>query len=217
MSENIASRGNANVHAFVAGGFSKLLTDDASDGGGFFRALVEALPVAVYTTDAQGRITYYNQAAANLWGRAPKLGEDWWCGSWRLFWPDGKAMAHEECPMAIALKTGQPVRGYEAIAERPDGSRFPFIPYPTPMFDPSGKLVGAVNMLVDISSATAEQTTGIGQINDAVLQLDQVTQQNAALVEESAAAAESLKQQAARLVNAVSVFRLGNSARAVPA
>jgi methyl-accepting chemotaxis protein len=63
-------------------------------------------------------------------------------------------------------------------------------------------------MLSEISSATEEQTTGIGQINDAVLQLDQVTQQNAALVEESAAAAESLKQQAARLVSAVSVFRL---------
>ncbi|HKX43681.1 MAG TPA: methyl-accepting chemotaxis protein, partial [Burkholderiaceae bacterium] len=73
------------------------------------------------------------------------------------------------------------------------------------------------DMLVEISSATEQQTTGIGQINDAVVQLDQVTQQNAALVEESAAAAESLKQQAARLVGAVSVFRLGNSGRAVPA
>ncbi|HKW84705.1 MAG TPA: methyl-accepting chemotaxis protein [Burkholderiaceae bacterium] len=73
------------------------------------------------------------------------------------------------------------------------------------------------DMLLEISTATAEQTTGIGQINDAVLQLDQVTQQNAALVEESAAAAESLKQQAARLVGAVSVFRLGNNAHAVPA
>jgi methyl-accepting chemotaxis protein len=65
------------------------------------------------------------------------------------------------------------------------------------------------DMLAEITAATHEQTTGIGQINDAVTQLDQVTQQNAALVEESAAAAESLKQQATRLVGAVAAFRLG--------
>jgi len=70
------------------------------------------------------------------------------------------------------------------------------------------------DMLSEISTATAEQTTGIGQINDAMVQLDQVTQQNAALVEESAAASESLKQQAARLASAVSVFRLGGIDRA---
>jgi len=65
------------------------------------------------------------------------------------------------------------------------------------------------DMLGEITAATNEQTTGIGQISDAVTQLDQVTQQNAALVEESAAAAESLKNQAARLVDAVAVFKTG--------
>ncbi|MDB5998653.1 MAG: hypothetical protein JWP52_352 [Rhizobacter sp.] len=69
--------------------------------------------------------------------------------------------------------------------------------------------VKRVNDLIgEISSATAEQTQGIGQVGDAVSQLDQATQQNAALVEESAAAAESLSQQAAKLVSAVSVFTL---------
>jgi methyl-accepting chemotaxis protein len=63
-------------------------------------------------------------------------------------------------------------------------------------------------LISEISSATAEQTTGIGQVGDAVNQLDQVTQQNAALVEESAAAAESLKQQAATLAEVVSVFKI---------
>jgi len=53
--------------------------------------------------------------------------------------------------MAVALKTGRPVRGVEAVAERPDGTRVPFSPYPTPIFDASGKLVGAVNMLVDLT------------------------------------------------------------------
>jgi methyl-accepting chemotaxis protein len=71
--------------------------------------------------------------------------------------------------------------------------------------------VKRVNDLIEeISSATIEQTQGIGQIGDAVTQLDQVTQQNAALVEESAAAAESLHQQAACLVDAVSVFVIGD-------
>ena len=86
-------------------------------------AMLEALPVAVYTTDAAGRITAFNDAAAAFWGRAPNLGEECWCGSHRLFWPDGRPMAHDECPMAVTLKTGEPVRDVEAILERPDGSR----------------------------------------------------------------------------------------------
>ena len=121
----------------------------ASDG--HFRQLFDALPAAIYTTDAAGRITYYNDAAATLWGQRPPLGASAWCGSWKLFWPDGTPMRLDECPMAMALREDKPVRGMEAIAERPDGTRVPFIPYPTPLHDESGKLTGAVNMLVDIS------------------------------------------------------------------
>jgi len=113
--------------------------------------LLEALPVAVYTTDADGRITFYNRAAAELWGHNPELGSSQWCGSWRLYWPDGRPLPHDECPMAIALKEGREVRGVEAIAERPDGTRVRFRPYPTPLRDPSGRLVGAVNLLMDVS------------------------------------------------------------------
>jgi len=116
-----------------------------------FRELLEALPAAVYTTDAQGRITYYNDAAAAMWGHRPPLGTSEWCGSWKLFWADGTPLPHDQCPMAIALKEDRPVRGMEAIAERPDGSRVSFLPYPTPLHDDAGRLVGAVNMLVDIS------------------------------------------------------------------
>jgi len=116
-----------------------------------FRRLLDALPAAVYTTDAAGRITYYNEAAVVLWGHRPPLGTSEWCGSWKLFWADGMPMAHSECPMAIALKEDRIVRGMEAVAERPDGTRVPFIPYPTPIHDDSGKMIGAVNMLVDIS------------------------------------------------------------------
>jgi PAS domain S-box-containing protein len=113
--------------------------------------LLQALPVAVYTTDAAGHITFYNDAAAELWGVRPELGKSEFCGSWKLYWPDGTPLPHHECPMALALKERRPVRGMEAIAERPDGTRVPFIPYPTPIFDASGALTGAVNTLVDIT------------------------------------------------------------------
>ncbi|MBV9112177.1 MAG: PAS domain S-box protein [Hyphomicrobiales bacterium] len=114
--------------------------------------LLESLPVAVYTTDAEGRITYFNSAAAELWGLSPKIGEDLWCGSWRLYFPDGRPMAHHECPMAVALKEGRPVRGEEAILERPDGRRIPFAPFPTPLRDSSGRITGAINLLMDVTA-----------------------------------------------------------------
>jgi PAS domain S-box-containing protein len=130
------------------------------EGDDFFRELVNALPAAVYTTDPSGRITYYNEAAAALWGCRPALGESEWCGSWKLFWPDGRVLPHDQCPMAIAVKKQQAIRGVEAVAERPDGIRVPFIPFPTPIFNSSGVFVGAVNMLVDITERKrAEEAT----------------------------------------------------------
>jgi PAS domain S-box-containing protein len=114
------------------------------------RDLLEALPAAIYTTDAQGRINFFNRAAVEMAGRAPQPGDEW-CVTWKLYWPDGSPLPHNECPMAVALKENRPVRGAEAVAERPDGTRVPFIPYPTPLHDASGHLVGAINMLVDIS------------------------------------------------------------------
>src|SRR5207244_6900975 len=114
--------------------------------------LLQALPVALYTTDVAGRITFYNEAAAELWGVHPELGTSAFCGSWKLYWPDGTPLPHDECPMALALKQRRPIRGMEAIAERPDGTRVPFIPYPTPLFSSSGTLIGAVNMLMDITA-----------------------------------------------------------------
>jgi PAS domain S-box-containing protein len=117
----------------------------------FFRSVLEALPAAVYLTDPDGRITFYNEAAAKLWGHRPEIGKSEWCGSWKLFWPDGRPMQHSECPMAVALRERRVVRGAEAMAERPDGSRVAFTPFPTPLFGRSGAFAGAVNLLVDIS------------------------------------------------------------------
>jgi len=113
-----------------------------------YRQFLEALGVAVYTTDARGHITFFNEAAADFWGRRPEVGEEW-CGSWKLFWPDGRPMAHEECPMAIALKEGRSVRGYEGVAERPDGTRAAFVPYPTVVYDADGKFGYALPLSSD--------------------------------------------------------------------
>jgi len=120
-------------------------------GEGRFHELLEALPAAIYTTDSTGRITFFNPAAAELSGRTPRLGIDRWCVTWRLYWPDGRPLPHDECPMAMALKEDRPIRGIEAVVERPDGTRVRILPYPTPLHDASGRLVGAVNMLVDLT------------------------------------------------------------------
>src|SRR5918996_1869985 len=83
--------------------------------------------------------------------RLRELGTDSWCISWKLYWPDGTPLPHDQCPMAMTLKEDRPIRGYEAVAERPDGTRVHFVPYPTPLHDDTGKLIGAVNMLVDVT------------------------------------------------------------------
>ncbi|MBB4568881.1 PAS domain S-box protein [Rhizobium leucaenae] len=120
--------------------------------------LLAAIPTAIYTTDPKGKITYFNQAAVDFAGRVPKLGSDRWCISPKLYWPDGTPLPHDKCPMAVALQEKRAVRGVEAVAERPDGTRVPFIPHPTPIYDADGNIVGGINMLVDISERKQAET-----------------------------------------------------------
>ena len=126
-----------------------------------FREMINALPAAIYTTDAQGRLTHFNQACIELSGRIPKLRSDRWCVTWKLYYPDGRPMPHKECPMAIALKEGRVIHDTEAIAERPDGSRIWFTPYPTPLRDSGGRIVGGINMLVDITERKRAETAAM--------------------------------------------------------
>lgn len=149
---------------------AKRMEDRIQSSEQHLRNLLEALPAAVYTTDAAGRITFYNKAAIQMSGRTPAPG-DMWCVIWRLFNTDGTPLPHDQCPMAVALKENRAVRGAEAIAERPDGSRVPFIPYPTPLHDAEGNLVGAINMLVDITErkqAEGRQKILIDELNHRV-------------------------------------------------
>lgn len=119
--------------------------------------LMEALPAAIYTTDAEGRITWFNEAAARLWGRRPSLGEEHWCGALRLYRTDGTLLPHAECHMAEVIRKRQELGAIEGMVERPDGSRIPFLAHPTPLFGPDGHLLGAINMLADISDQKAAQ------------------------------------------------------------
>lgn len=138
----------------------------------------EALPEAVYTTDSEGRINYFNQAAADLWGVRPELGKSEFCGSWKLYWPDGTPLPHYDCPMAMALREQRAIRGLDAIAERPDGTRVPFLAFPTPIFDGAGTLTGAVNLMVDLTGRISAEDGAqryisiVESTNDAVLAKD---------------------------------------------
>lgn len=116
-----------------------------------YRNLIHCLETPLYTTDAEGRITMFNNAAAQLWGREPEVGKDMWCGSYKIFRPDGSDLPLDQCPMAVCLKEHRPVRGEEILVVRPDGSMRNVAPHPQPLYDESGNMVGAINMLIDVT------------------------------------------------------------------
>ena len=124
-----------------------------SEGELQFRRLLEKLPAGAYTCDPEGLITYFNQRAVQLWGRAPRLNDpvDRYCGSFRLFSPDGPPITHDQCWMAQALKMDKEYNKREIVIERPDGRRLTALAHANPIHDESGRLIGAVNVLVDIS------------------------------------------------------------------
>lgn len=148
---NLFGEANEASIGAITAGYAVSRSEAGANSERRFRDLLQALPAAIYTTDAEGRITFFNRACIDFAGRTPQIGE-MWCVTWKLYLPDGTPLPHAECPMAIALKQNRAVRDVEAIAERPDGSRIYFMPYPTPLRDESGRLAGAVNMLVDITA-----------------------------------------------------------------
>ena len=116
-----------------------------------FHTALDEIPAAIYVTDIEGTITYFNAACIDLAGRTPELGRDKWCVTWRIYTPEGDFVPHDQCPMATAIREKRPVRDVEAVAERPDGGRVHFIPFPTPLFDAAGEFSGAVNLLLDVT------------------------------------------------------------------
>jgi PAS domain S-box-containing protein len=144
--------------------------------------LLSLLPAAVYTCDADGRITFYNRRASELWGREPAVGEDEqrFCGAYRLWRPDGSPLVHSDTPMAQALRDGTPTRHGEVVIERPDGTRVTVSVNVDPLRDAAGRPCGAINVFEDITfrklaeekleSAVAERTASLQQ---AVAQMEE--------------------------------------------
>jgi PAS domain S-box-containing protein len=129
-----------------------------------FRRLIEKLPAAAYTIDREGLITYHNDRAVLLWGRAPQLNhpDDRYCGSFRLFQSDGTPLAHEHCWMVRALHDGRDYHGKEVLIERPDGSRVTVLAHASPIRNDAGEIIGAMNVLVDISDRKRAELMLIG-------------------------------------------------------
>ena len=119
---------------------------------------LDAIPAPIYVTAIDGTITYYNSACIDLAGRTPDIKHDRWCVTWRLFTVRGEPLPHAECPMALAIREQRRIRDVEAIAERPDGTRVQFIPFPTPWFDAAGNFAGAINLLLDVTDERKLET-----------------------------------------------------------
>jgi PAS domain S-box-containing protein len=184
----------------------KLTEAKLRDSESRLHELIAAIPAAIYTTDAEGKITYFNQAAVELAGRTPTIGSDEWCVTWKLYHPDGTPLPHDQSPMAIALKEGRAIRNAEAVAERPDGTRVPFIPYPTPLRDSAGKIVGAINMLADVSErkqAETQQRVLLNELNHRVknnMQMLQILLEAGARRAKSPEAREVLEEASGRIM-----------------
>ncbi len=129
----------------------KAANDSLEEGNLRYERVMDKLPSAFYTTDAKGVITYFNRAAAKLWGRRPVIGKDRWCGSFRLYTRSGKLIPHSDCPLALSIKQKRPVPRKEIVAQRPDGSRVTFIPQISQVRDSSGHIIGTSNILRDIT------------------------------------------------------------------
>ena len=129
-----------------------------------YRTLFDLVPVAVYTCDANGVIREYNRRAVELWGRKPgQNGEKpRFCGSYKIYYPDGRYMPHKECPMARLLR-GEKLKAedLEIIVERPDGERRHVIPAPRILTNTHGKITGAINSLFDITERKRAETAAM--------------------------------------------------------
>ena len=130
-------------------------TDGAlRDNDARYRTLFDLAPVAVYSCEASGVILDYNNRAAELWGRRPEPGDtdERFCGSFKLYWPDGSFMPHEQCPMGDVLSGKvSGIQNAEVHIERPDGSRIIVIVNIAPLRNNQGEIIGAINCFYDVT------------------------------------------------------------------
>jgi PAS domain S-box-containing protein len=149
----------------------KKVENDLKESEARFRRLIQEIPEAIFTCDAEGYLALYNKAAANLWGLEPKIGKHRWGGALKVFDKNGLEIDKEQSPMAITLKEGKKFFGEEFIIERPDGSRRNVLSHPSLLRDAEGDVAGAVNVLIDITERKkAEQELAFEKENsDAII------------------------------------------------
>ena len=140
-----------------------------------YRELVENMPAAVYTTDAEGRLLLWNRAASDLWGREPVAGMERYCGAHLLFTPQGEKLRLEESPIAQVLQGATAPPGNEVVIERPDGAVRHVIANPAALRDEHGRIVGAVNMLIDISARKASEAELASTKDELAAQVESLT------------------------------------------
>jgi PAS domain S-box-containing protein len=139
------------------------------------RALVDGLPAAIYTTDAEGRITQFNQAAAELWGREPTLNVDTFGGSMAIFTPAGERIVRGESPLARTLRGEFSEHSAEIMLQRPDGTLRHVLAHPRAIRDSAGRIVGGMNMLVDITQRKAAEAELAATKDQLTLQMETLT------------------------------------------
>lgn len=107
---------------------------------------IELLPVAAYACDSSGRILWFNRRAAQIWGRAPSIGDssELFCGAYRLLC-GGREVRRDETPMAEAVRTGTASDRSEVVVERADGSRVCAMQHIGVIKDGDGRVVAAIN------------------------------------------------------------------------
>ncbi|MDY0884997.1 PAS domain S-box protein [Dongia soli] len=135
------------------------------------------MPQAIYATDACRRLTYFNQTAAGLWQKAPKIGDEDCLVSWRLHRLDGALLAYADSPMGQVLANGIARQGEPMVAERPDGTRQSLLVFSSPILNPSGAITGAVNILILPEEKTTMETEAllasiVASSDDAILTKD---------------------------------------------
>ena len=137
-------------HSDLTRGIESINAQYAKEGADNDAHLIQTLPVAMYTIDANGYIDIYNQAAETLWGRKPKPGIDRWCGSFKITTLDGVPVPHDSCPMALAFKEGRSIQE-EIYMYRSNGERRHVIVHPQPLYNDRGKIIGASKVMIDIT------------------------------------------------------------------
>jgi PAS domain S-box-containing protein len=145
-------RGTGSLEEYVNHEPKSSIDEELRAGELRYRTLFDLVPVAVYSTDAQGLIQEFNRRAVQLWGRTPERNKENFCGSFKLFHPDGTPMSHDECPMARILR-GEKLQPHELeiIVEQANGTRKNVLVSPSILRDDHGEIIGAINCLYDFT------------------------------------------------------------------